>query len=117
MEEGGAGEVEDALARGAHVSAVNWSEVLGKAAELGPAAVAAVRALSGPAGGVLLRVEPFTAEDAEVAAGLRRPTRSRGLSPGDSACLALAARLGLPALTADRAWLALDLAVAVRAIR
>ena len=49
---------------------------------------------------------PFDAHQARVSAELRRATRSRGLSLGDRACLALAKTTGLPALTGDRAWLA-----------
>ncbi|MBI3977092.1 MAG: hypothetical protein HY331_02795 [Chloroflexi bacterium] len=48
----------------------------------------------------------FVDFDADLAyqAGLLHPaTRQAGLSLGDRACLALARRLGLPALTADRA--------------
>jgi PIN domain nuclease of toxin-antitoxin system len=37
-------------------------------------------------------------------ANLRPLTRSAGLSLGDRSCLALARRLGVPALTADKAW-------------
>jgi PIN domain nuclease of toxin-antitoxin system len=48
---------------------------------------------------------------------LRAAARSRGLSLGDRACLALAQREGLPALTADRAWAGLDIGVEVRLIR
>jgi PIN domain nuclease of toxin-antitoxin system len=48
---------------------------------------------------------------------LRRTTRERGLSLGDRACLALAERLGLPVLTADRAWADLDLGIEVVLIR
>jgi PIN domain nuclease of toxin-antitoxin system len=43
--------------------------------------------------------------------------RPRGLSLGDRACLALARTYGVEAYTADRAWAALDLGVAVRLIR
>lgn len=43
--------------------------------------------------------------DLAMAAGmLRAITAEAGLSLGDRFCLALAARDGLPALTADRAW-------------
>lgn len=48
---------------------------------------------------------------------MRRTTRERGLSLGDRACLVSAERLGLPALTADRAWAELDLGVEVVLIR
>lgn len=40
-------------------------------------------------------------------------TRGAGLSLGDRACLALARRLGVPALTADRHWLDVAEAAAV----
>jgi ribonuclease VapC len=50
--------------------------------------------------------------------GILRPsTRVRGLSPRDRACLAQARASGLPALTADRGWLSLDLGVMFEAIR
>ena len=50
-------------------------------------------------------------------ARLRVLTRSAGLSLGDRACLALAQRLGLEAVTAERAWAGLELGVTVRVIR
>ena len=55
--------------------------------------------------------------DVEAALGaghLRPATRSAGLSLGDRACLALASALNLPALTADRGWLAVADAVGVQ---
>jgi PIN domain nuclease of toxin-antitoxin system len=55
-----------------------------------------------------------------VEIGLLRPaTRAAGLSLGDRSCLALAAKLGLPAITADRAWarIADAVGVEVRVIR
>jgi PIN domain nuclease of toxin-antitoxin system len=52
--------------------------------------------------------------DLAVAAGLlRTKTASAGLSLGDRFCLALAARMGMPVLTADRAWQAVARAVGV----
>jgi len=62
-----------------------------------------------------LAVVPFEVGDAEAVALLW--TRARSVSLADRACLALASRLGLPALTADRAWQVLDLGVEVRLIR
>ncbi len=59
----------------------------------------------------------FDEELAFSAGALREPTRAHGLSLGDRACLALAQRLGVPALTADRQWSQLDIGVEVRLIR
>lgn len=64
-----------------------------------------------------LEIAPFDAEQAHAAAGIRAATRRRGLSLGDRACLQLAARRGLPALTADRAWVKLGVDIDVRLIR
>ena len=64
-----------------------------------------------------LTTVPFDEEDALLAAELRPVTRAAGLSLGDRACLALAQRRKLPALTADRAWADLDLGIEVRLIR
>lgn len=56
---------------------------------------------------------PFD-EDQAYSAGLLLPlTRPAGLSLGDRACLALAAKLGVPAMTADRAWSSVATAVGV----
>ena len=59
----------------------------------------------------------FDYELAFGAGALREPTRAYGLSLGDRACLALAQRLGIPALTADRQWAHIDIGVEVRLIR
>lgn len=49
---------------------------------------------------------------------LRPLTRSNGLSLGDRSCLALARKLGLPVVTADRAWSGLTLdGIEIRQIR
>lgn len=58
----------------------------------------------------------MTAEDAVAIAELRRHGHRR-LSLGDRSCLALASRLALPTMTADRAWGDLDVDVAVSLIR
>ena len=60
---------------------------------------------------------PFDEELALDAGALRETTRSHGLSLGDRACLALARRMALPALTADQAWQELDIGVDIRLIR
>lgn len=108
-DEEGAEEVADALAATAAVSAANWAEVLSKLADGGsdPRAVVSDLQEQGLLHG-LLEVVPLTPDDAVLIAELRRHTRKRGLSLGDRACLALALRLELPALTADRECLDLE---------
>lgn len=59
----------------------------------------------------------LTATDAVETARPHMMTRSRGLSLGDRACLALGLRLKLPVITADRSWVGLRLGVTVREIR
>lgn len=52
-----------------------------------------------------------------IAIGALRPlTKSAGLSLGDRSCLALAAKLGLPAITADKAWASIAEAVGVEVV-
>ena len=108
--EPGADAVEEALEHAA-ISTVNWSEVCQRSI----AHDVDVSDLDTEALGVQL--VPFSVEDAEQAAELWSATRHLGLSLGDRACLGLARRLERPALTADRAWLDLDLGVEIRAIR
>lgn len=95
------------------ISTANWAEVLqkitaagGDADRLGDGLVA-----------LGLRVEPLTIDDARKIATLWPTTRSAGLSLGDRAFLATAHRLGLPAVTADKAWAGLDLDVDIQLIR
>jgi ribonuclease VapC len=95
------------------MSAANYAEVISKIIDLGATttdAVAATQSLG-------MEVAPLDASMAAEAASLRAQTRSRGLSLGDRACLALGQRLGLPVYTADRAWAELDLGVEVVLIR
>lgn len=118
QEEKGGELVLDSLVAGAHISAVNWAEVLTKLAEKGRGPLEVTSQLEDL--GILgtgLIIEPFDAESARVVATLREPTRQAGLSLGDRACLALGSKLGLPVLTADGAWLELDLEFTIKAIR
>ncbi len=85
---------------GSAVSAVNWSEVVQVATRRG-ADVGGLRDALAAEGMV---VAPFTPAHAEAVAELWPATRAAGLSLADRACLALARSLGVPALTADRAW-------------
>ncbi len=100
------------------ISAANWGEVLSKVAELGedPQRLANHLRAKGLLGGAI-EVVPLTEADALITAQLRPLTRAQGLSLGDRACLALAIRLGLPVITADRTWAALNLDCDVRLIR
>ena len=67
--------------------------------------------------GYLFSVVSYDEEQSWLAGLMRRQTRHLGLSLGDRACLALAASLSVPVLTADRAWAGLDVGVEVRLIR
>ncbi len=97
----------------AHVSAVNWSETMQKIAFHG-----GDPDRQGPLLIVLgVTVQPLTEGDAMRAAKLYPATRSAGLSLGDRCCLALADRLGVPALTADRAWSGLEAGAEIRLLR
>ena len=95
------------------ISSVNWAEVLQRAIFLG----LGTRGKREDLESLGVRILPFTVEDAGTTAQLWSTTRQAGLSLGDRACLSLAQRLGLPALTADRSWDALNLEVEVRLIR
>lgn len=64
-----------------------------------------------------LAVEPVLEVDAFEAAKMRTSTRRLGLSLGDRLCLAVAHRLDIPAVTADRRWAELALGVEVELIR
>jgi PIN domain nuclease of toxin-antitoxin system len=103
--EPGAAEVGAHLP-GAFLSAVNAAEVAAKLVDAGAEAEDAGRSLLR----LGARILPFEQADVVPAAHLRTASRSAGLSLGDRACLALAERLAVPALTADRAWAELNLA-------
>lgn len=64
-----------------------------------------------------LLVQPLDRNLALRAGALWVHGRARALSLGDRACLALAERERLPALTADRAWRGVDIGVEIRFIR
>lgn len=117
-DEPGADVVADAVAGGAAISTVNLGEVLSRVADRGadPARVARQMTDRGLLDGTIM-VEPFTSADAVEVGRLRPLTRAHGLSLGDRACLALARRLGRPAVTADTAWSQLDLDLDLRQIR
>ncbi len=118
LNEPGGDAVDRALVEGAGISAANWAEVLSKLAERGgdPEGIARRFEREGVLGEGLV-VCPLDDAQALRIARLRPLTREAGLSLGDRACLALACSLGLPALTTDRAWTALDVGTEVKLIR
>lgn len=101
QDEPGGRTVEALLARDAcAISAVNVAEVAAKLADRGVpdwVVTDTIRSLQ-------LEIHAFDEGDALASGRLRKATRSYGLSLGDRACLALADKLGLPAVTTDRVW-------------
>jgi ribonuclease VapC len=107
------GEVVAATVGDALMSSVNHAEVVTKLVER-TGSLDVARAALGVAN---VDVVDFDRSQAEQAGLLAKQTRSRGLSLGDRACLALAAREAAPVLTADRIWATLKLDVEIRLIR
>ncbi len=98
---------------GATIGSVNLSEVVARLADLGGSELEIRERIDT----VVLDSVPFDSELAYETGLLRPQTRYAGLSLGDRACLALARRLGLPAVTTDRAWAGLSLQVEIQVIR
>jgi PIN domain nuclease of toxin-antitoxin system len=99
LKEPGAERVEAILSDSA-ISTVNFGEIVGHYSRNG-AAIDAVHRLLDP-----LPVERIDFDEAlafEVG-GLTSISGSLGLSFGERACLALAMRLGVPALTTNKIW-------------
>jgi PIN domain nuclease of toxin-antitoxin system len=112
-QEPGAERVAEALAAGGVMSAVNLAEVISRLAEAGMPEDLIHQTID-PLG---IDVADFEVDLAYQTGLLRPPTRPAGLSLGDRACLALARRLDLPALTADRRWAELQLDVNMEQVR
>jgi ribonuclease VapC len=110
--ERGADRVLSALPTAA-ISAANYAEVISKLIEKGlPLQVAVASAAD-----LALEIAPLDVSSAVRAGTMHEVTRGRGISLGDRACLTLGEQLGLPVLTADRAWADLDLDIEVVLIR
>lgn len=112
LEEPGRDVVENALP-GSAMSAVNLAEVVTSLINRGFPAPVARRTVAR----IKFDVVPLDAQLALDAGELREATRSLGLSLGDRCCLALARRLGVPPITADRRWADVDVGVEIRLIR
>jgi PIN domain nuclease of toxin-antitoxin system len=113
LQEVGEDRVNDAIDDGAVILSVNLAEVVTKLHEKGMTE-ARIRAILST---LRAPVMQFDEELAYRAGLLRSATRSAGLSLGDRACLAVAERLGVPALTADRVWGTLQIGIPVEVIR
>ena len=107
------GEPVSAALDGARVSAVNGSEVLQKSLQR-KADIDGMRQEFSEVGGMF---EPFSPEQAEIAAHLWADTKGHGLSLADRSCLALALDKRLPVMTADRRWGELRLDLDIRLLR
>ena len=112
QDEPGGERVRDVLADSV-MSSVNWAEVIGKARD----ERVDTQGLREDLASLGLALEPFSAEQGEIAGRLKERTRPLGLSLGDRACLALGSDRGETVYTADRAWLHLELGVDIEAIR
>ena len=111
-DEPGASDVTLWVAEGV-VNAVNLAEVVGKLLDAGMPERPAVAAIEGLA----LDIVAFDAAMAVRAGTLRPTTRPLGLTLGARVCLATAQELDLPVITADRAWLELEIEVPIHVVR
>lgn len=101
--EPGAEVVRDALAGGAAMSSVNLAEAAARLHHQGWQADEVASTI----GSLNIAFVPFEEETALRSGALRLQTAPLGLGLGDRACLATAASLEIPVLTADRVWLRL----------
>ena len=105
--------VGKAIADGAAISTVNFSEVVTKLSDFGVPEEAMRLSLNS----LGIEIVDFDIALAYRTGLLRTSTKSAGLSLGDRACLALAQSLNIPALTADKAWNSVSLDVSIQVIR
>lgn len=97
----------------AKISSVNVVEIVGKLVDFGLEPDDAERDFRD----IGLQIVVFDEEMAVTAGRLRATTRHLGLSLGDRACLALAIHEKASVITADRAWVGLDVGCKIEVIR
>jgi len=95
------------------VCAVNHAEVISKLVEKGITLDLARSTVEG----IGVQVVDFDVTLAERTGDLRRETKNYGLSLGDRACLALAEREGVIAVTGDKRWGKLAIGIDIRLFR
>jgi PIN domain nuclease of toxin-antitoxin system len=106
-------DVASANIANAMVSSVNLAETFSRAEDKGIPMDKTERFLMGKE----VQFVDFDSDLARVVGTMRTKTRSRGLSLGDRACIALALRERATIVTADRVWAELDLPCKVELIR
>jgi ribonuclease VapC len=110
--ETGAETVSDQL-QGAMISAVNMAEVITKMLDGRFTEDETKFAINQ----MHLEVVPFDDNQAFACGKLREPTRHKGFSLGDRACLALAIQESATIYTTDRVWRELDVGIKIEVIR
>ncbi len=95
------------------ISAVNLEETISKMIHYGKP----LEDVSYQIERLRIPVIPFDGEQARMSASLCKVTRPSGLSLGDRACLSLALKLHVPALTTESEWLKVNVGVRVEKIR
>jgi len=106
-------ELIDAILPQSVISSVNWSEVVQKSISN----KVDTKGLRGELETLGLIINPFTLEQAELAAELWQTSKEYGLSLGDRACLSLGIDLNVPVYTTDKVWTLLNLPITIRCLR
>jgi PIN domain nuclease of toxin-antitoxin system len=106
-------DIANANIANAMVSSVNLAEIFSRAEDKGIPVDKTEQFLVGKG----VQFVDFDAKLARTVGTLRAKSRSRGLSIGDRACIALALRERATIITADRVWAELDLPCPIELIR
>jgi PIN domain nuclease of toxin-antitoxin system len=107
------GDVVEPLLQDAMISAVNVAEIVGRLIARSRT-IDVIREIFD----ILdLDIVDFDRAHAEKTGELAELTKAHGLSLGDRACLALAGKEKLPAVTAHKAWAKLNVGIEIKLIR